>query len=72
MAFQRNDRFLTPPFFARRALPTLPVSDASKTEDKIQKTGNRMDAQRRRQKPVVGFGETKPKIAASKTGSFAG
>jgi hypothetical protein len=48
----------------------LPVFDASKTEDRIQKTGNRMGSKRRRQKPVVDFTGVAAKTEASKPGSW--
>jgi hypothetical protein len=69
---QPDYRVLTPSF---RDQPTessnseLPLFDAPKTEDRKQKTGNKMEARRRRQKPVVGARQNMSQTQASKTGS---
>jgi hypothetical protein len=57
--------------FSRRVFlqNQLPGFDASKKENRIQKTGNRSWAKPRRQKPVVGFTAASAQMQASKTGS---
>jgi hypothetical protein len=65
-----NCRFLTPRFLVRDRRFRLPVFDASKTEDRIPKTGNRRKTKRRRQKRVVGRKAFAPKNKASETGSW--
>jgi hypothetical protein len=66
----RHYRFSTPSFAPLQRRCQLPDSDASKTEDRIQKTGNRSDTKPRRRNPAVGFAGARAKIEASETGSW--
>jgi hypothetical protein len=63
-------RFSTPPFFRNGRRLTLPDSDASKTGDRIQKTGFRIELKWRRQKSAVRFIVATPHAQASKPGSL--
>jgi hypothetical protein len=73
-----NSAVSTPAFSRVRRRNRLPVFDALEKEDRIQKTGNRTDQKKRRQKRVVGMARKilheEHKVhegAASETGSVA-
>ena len=63
-------RFSTPRKSRRETAAKLPDSDAAKTEDRIQKTGNRSASKQRRQKPAVSNRFHREHLTASESGSW--